>query len=138
SEQIREHQVSKIYHALVEGEPKKPKTTLVNWLVKDGNKNFVTVYDSARPNAQYAELDYEVEKSNEKNSILKITLKTGRSHQIRSQLAHLGHPIVGDTKYGSKTPYETGAIALCATALTFQTATTGDIKTATVTPPFSL
>ncbi|MFA6486687.1 MAG: pseudouridine synthase, partial [Candidatus Magasanikbacteria bacterium] len=41
SEQIREHQVSKIYHALVEGEPKKPKTTLVNWLVKDGNKNFV-------------------------------------------------------------------------------------------------
>jgi 23S rRNA pseudouridine1911/1915/1917 synthase len=136
SEQIREHKVSKTYHALVEGQPEKTKATLISWLKKDEGKNFVTVYDRETPDAQYAELDYEVIKTNGHNSILKVNLKTGRSHQIRSQLAHIGHPIVGDAKYGSKTPYKNGTIALCATSLTFQTATGDGIKTVGIEPSF--
>lgn len=138
SEQFRDHTVKKVYHALVEGAPKKPEATLINWLKKDENKNLATVYDKETPATQYAELDYETEKSSGKNSLLKITLKTGRSHQIRSQLAHAGCPIVGDKKYGANTPYQAGAIALCATALTFQTATTAEIKTVSVASPFSI
>ena len=148
SEQIRNHTITKTYHALVEGQPKKSKATLVNWLIKDENKNLVTVYDEETLDAQYAELDYEVVKTNGKNSILKINLKTGRSHQIRSQLARLGHPIVGDTKYGGGgiPPFlrggagelPNGAIALCATSLTFQIATGDETKTVAVEPPFTL
>ena len=138
SEQIRNHTVTKIYHALVSGAPKKSQATLINWLSKDEQKNYVTVYDKEMPDTQYAELSYEVERSNKNNSLLKIILKTGRSHQIRSQLAHIGCSIVGDTKYGSKTLFENGAIALCATSLTFKTATGGETKTVAVEPPFSL
>ena len=84
SEQIRDHIVQKVYHALVEGTPKKQKATLINWLVKDEDKNFVTVFDKEVPGSQYAELSYEVEKSNEKNSILKINLKTeGHNRPVR-------------------------------------------------------
>lgn len=138
SEQIRDHTIKKGYHALVEGKPKKQKAVLINWLVKDEEKNFVTVFDKEVPNSQYAELGYEVEKYDDKNSILKINLKTGRSHQIRSQLSHIGNPIVGDTKYGSKQKYASGTLALCATSLTFKTATGDEIKTVAVEPPFSI
>ena len=83
-----------------------------------------------------AELYYEVVESLGKNSIIKIDLKTGRHHQIRAQLARIGHPIVGDNKYGAKTPYIKGQIALCATKITFQTATGGEIKTVEIKPNF--
>ncbi len=136
SEQFRAHKTQKIYHALVVGAPKIKNATLINWLIKDEKRNFVTVYDAATPGAQYAELAYEVVKSNTKNSLLKIVLKTGRSHQIRSQLAHIGCPIVGDTKYGAPASLPDNSIALCATSLTFQTATTGETKTVAIEPPF--
>lgn len=138
SEQIRNHEVGKIYHALVLNAPKKSSGTLMNWLKKDEVKNFVTVYDREVPEAQRAELSYETVKTNGKNSILKVILKTGRSHQIRSQLAHIGCPIVGDTKYGANKILSNHSIALCATSLTFKTATTGEVKTVEIEQPFLL
>lgn len=138
SEQIRTHQVQKIYQCLVEGKLKKEKGTLINWLKKDEQKNKVTVFDKEIPGALYAELDYEVLKSNEKNSLLKIILKTGRPHQIRSQLSYIGHPIVGDLKYGSKIANTDKSISLCSTSFTFETATGGEIKTVTTEPDFSI
>ena len=101
---------------------------LINYLKKDEKQNYTTVFDIPTDGALKAELDYEVVGKN----ILKIHLKTGRSHQIRAQLAHIGCPIVGDTKYGSKVKYKDGQIALCATKLSFETATTKeriDLKT---------
>jgi len=138
SEQIRNHTIKKAYHVLVEGVPKKPKATLINWLTKDEQNNIVTIYNQEMSGAQYAELDYEIVQSNKINSIIKINLKTGRSHQIRAQLSNIGCPIVGDKKYGAKTPYKNGAIALCATSLTFETATGGEMKTVSIEPEFSL
>ncbi len=138
SEQIRTHKVQKFYQALVEGKVKKEKATLINWLRKDEQKNKVTLFDKEIPNTLFAELDYKVLNSNTKNSLLEINLKTGRPHQIRSQLAYIGHPIVGDLKYGAKEALSDKSIALCAASFTFETATGGEIKTAVVEPPFSL
>ena len=138
SEQIRTHKVQKVYQALVEGKVKKEKATLINWLRKDEQKNKVTLFDKEIPNTLFAELDYKVLNSNTKNSLLEINLKTGRPHQIRSQLAHIGHPIVGDLKYGAKEALSDKSIALCAISFTFETATGGEIKTAATLPPFSL
>ncbi len=151
SEQIRSHKLIKIYQALVEGCPKEKKDILINYLKKDKEKNFVEVFDeeefrpldlvgskkeSNESDLQYAELSYEVIKSNNKTSLIKIILKTGRSHQIRAQLSHLGQPIVGDIKYGSKQKYQQGEIALCATNLIFKTATTGQEIDLKIEPNF--
>lgn len=138
SEQFRSHTVKKIYRVLVLGKLRKDKATLINFLTKDEKKNKVEVFDKEMPNSQRAELDYEVVESNGKNSILKIILKTGRSHQIRSQLAHLGHPIVGDLKYGAPEPLSDKSIALEATELTFKTATQEEEKTIKIDIPFKL
>jgi 23S rRNA pseudouridine1911/1915/1917 synthase len=70
--------------------------------------------------------------------LIKIFLKTGRPHQIRAQFSHIGHPIVGDLKYGAKKSLSDKSISLCATSLTFKTAT-GDIeKTISVEPLFKI
>ena len=121
SEQIRNRTVQKVYQALVEGKFKNKSGTLVHYLWKDKEKNFVKVFDEPVDGALRAELDYEVADGN----VVKIKLKTGRPHQIRAQFAHIGHPIVGDVKYGSKTKYREGEIALCATEFGFETATGG-------------
>ena len=121
SEQFRNHEVEKIYHALVVGKPKKDKDTLVHYLVKDKVINKTTAHGSDTEDAQEAELHYEVEKSNIKYSLLKIKLGTGRSHQIRAQLSAIGCPIVGDVKYGGE---DTGKqLLLMATSLKFKKAT---------------
>ena len=73
-----------------------------------------------------AELSWEVVKLNDKFSLLKILPKTGRFHQIRVQMAGIGHPILGDRKYGKENMPEwrdERAIALCATAIEFKSAT---------------
>ena len=129
SEQFRNHTIAKIYHAEVLGIPKKEKSTLVNYLIKNEDKNKVAVYDQDVSGSQRAELDYEVIKKDGANSILKIVLKTGRPHQIRSQLAHIGCPIKGDLKYGAPAALLDKSIALSAVSLTFVTATSGEIKT---------
>ncbi len=121
SEQIREREMRKTYHALVKGEIKPPKGTLKNFLIKDEEKRIAIV--SKEGEGDFAELDYETVKTNGKFSLLNINLKTGRFHQIRVQLSAVGHPIVGDKKYGAKDTLSDGAIALCATELTFETAT---------------
>lgn len=122
SEQFRAHQVQKIYHALVVGKPKKASATLVHYLVKDQEVNKVSVSEEAVEGGLRAELTYSTIKTNGKYSILKIELGTGRPHQIRSQLSAIGHPIVGDVKYGA-TPSEDRNLCLMATSLSFMTAT---------------
>ncbi|OGH92966.1 MAG: hypothetical protein A2534_03360 [Candidatus Magasanikbacteria bacterium RIFOXYD2_FULL_39_9] len=135
SEQWREHTVEKIYHAVVVGRPSRDKDRLVHWLVKDENKNKTTVYDHQVAGSQQAELFYEVVESNNKYSLLKIRLGTGRSHQIRSQLAFVGGSILGDAKYGSTEKLPDQAIALAATSLSFNLATGQERKTIEVAAP---
>lgn len=129
SEQFRNHTIKKIYQAGVIGCPKKEKGTLINYLIKDETKNKVAIFDEEVPNSLRAELDYEVVDKKGDNCIVRVVLKTGRPHQIRSQLAHIGCPIKGDLKYGASTALPDRSIALSAVSLTFETATTGEIKT---------
>ncbi len=135
SEQFREHTVEKIYHAVVVGRPKQPKQILQHWLVKDENKNKTTVYDRQVAGSALAELAYEVVESNGNYSLLKIKLGTGRSHQIRAQLAFIGFPLVGDIKYGALVVLPNQEIALSATSLSFGLATKEERKTINVEVP---
>ena len=127
SEQIREHTVKKTYHAWVHGTPKDSQATLVHFLVHNESNNLSEIFDTEKPNSQKAELSYELIKTEGEFSLLKVNLKTGRHHQIRAQLSHIGHSIVGDIKYGSSVQLPEQKLALTATSLSFKTAT-GDIQ----------
>ena len=100
SEQIREKKFKKTYLALVEGIPEKNNERLIHHLIKDSKKNKVTAFTKAQTNSKEAILDYSIEKKYTSKSLLRINLLTGRSHQIRCQLSEIGHPIIGDLKYG--------------------------------------
>jgi 23S rRNA pseudouridine1911/1915/1917 synthase len=135
SEQFREHSVEKIYHAWVSGIVKEKNKTLINFLRHNENQNYTEVFDEQVRDSDRAELSYEFIESDGDFSLLKIKLKTGRQHQIRSQLSHIGHPIVGDTKYGSKIKSPDQRIFLTETSLSFNTATTDERKTVTIEIP---
>ena len=100
NELFRKRQVQKTYWAVVRQKPLKNADKLVNWLVKDEQKNQVTVHDYEVPNSQKAELTYRVLGKINEHYLLEVNPITGRPHQIRSQLAHMGCPIRGDVKYG--------------------------------------
>ena len=126
SEQFRNHTVEKIYHAVVAGVPKEKKAMLVHFVTKNEKHNVTSVSDKQTADSQRAELSYEVVKTYNRHALLKIILGTGRSHQIRAQMAAIGHPLVGDVKYGSKEKLPNDAIALVASSLSFETATTSE------------
>ncbi|MEC7838705.1 MAG: RluA family pseudouridine synthase [Chlamydiota bacterium] len=96
---LRNKQAKKIYHALVEGVPKQSQGILENFLFHDSFS--ASVVDENHTQAKLAKLSFKVTKVENGNATLEIELETGRYHQIRVQLAHLGHPIVGDVKYGA-------------------------------------
>lgn len=105
SDKIRQHAIIKEYSLLVWGILANPSGTLHNYLLKDKERNFTTVYDYCIEGSKEAILDYEVVSTGsymgEDISLIKVRLHTGRSHQIRTQFKHIGHPIVGDMKYGT-------------------------------------
>lgn len=134
SEQFRAHTIKKTYHAIVKGVPPR-SATLVHWISKDERTNRVEVFATETPGALRAELAYDVVESDGKHSLVRIALKTGRPHQIRAQFSVIGHPLVGDTKYGGEQARE---FKLAATDLEFETATTGERITVTAPIPFDL
>jgi 23S rRNA pseudouridine1911/1915/1917 synthase len=138
SEQFRNHTVKKIYHALVETRnPALPLTgTLVNYLKKDSQKNKVTVFDEPAPETLRAELSYKVLEQKKDEAVVEIELKTGRPHQIRAQFAHVGHPLVGDVKYGAHQDFS--GIALCAVCLGFTHPITLKTVTLIIPSPFNI
>lgn len=119
SEQFREHTIRKTYHALVEGKMDQKEGVLVAKLEKDEETRKTSVSEQGKE----SKLAYRVVKEIGKNSLLEIDLGTGRFHQIRAMLSFVGHPVVGDRKYGASTSLPHGAIALAATKLVFKKAT---------------
>lgn len=106
SKQFREHQVKKIYYAVVEGKMPagKPKRIIKSYIRREGSKSIVTKIKEK--NSQSAELSYKVTHTHKGLSLLKVELITGRKHQIRSQLSNEGYPILGDKKYSAKKNYQ--------------------------------
>ncbi|NGX42205.1 MAG: Ribosomal large subunit pseudouridine synthase A [Chlamydiae bacterium] len=97
---IRNRQVKKTYHAWVEGMPPSQEGTLEHYLVHDNYKSRVVSKETS--NAKQALLHYRILKREADRTLVEIDLETGRYHQIRSQFAEVGCPIVRDTKYGSR------------------------------------
>ncbi len=117
SEAFRQRQVQKIYWAVVAGIPDKSHGgTLEHFIRKDERHRRVHVTHENNPDAQFARLHFSVLSKHRDHSLLRIELETGRKHQIRVQLAKIGHPILGDFKYGSELKFPDG-IALHAQRL---------------------
>ena len=101
SEQIRSHKVEKIYRCVVDG-VLEGEGRLKNYISKDESCNTVTVIDHEKPGFKESWLDYKALDSKDGLTMAEVRLGTGRSHQIRAQMAHAGYPLIGDRKYGSK------------------------------------
>jgi len=122
NEKIKLREIDKHYLAIVHGIPVKQSGRLEAWLFKDAVKNQVYVLDKPRPGAKTAVMEYETVASGGRLSLLECRLITGRTHQIRAQLAGLGHPLLGDGKYGSERlnkPFGEKHQALCSYKLEF-------------------
>ncbi|MDP3882759.1 MAG: RluA family pseudouridine synthase [Candidatus Staskawiczbacteria bacterium] len=148
SEQFREHTIQKTYHAIVVGKLEKQKGEIKEKVNKISffAEGFTNKTDEEllaeikkATKTRTAELSWEVVNSNEKYSLVKILPKTGRFHQIRIQMANMGHPILGDTKYGFKGGWgSSDSIALAATAISFKMATGDKIINLEIPLPFDL
>ncbi|MCH8157198.1 MAG: RluA family pseudouridine synthase [Nitrospinae bacterium] len=134
SKQFREGTPAKTYRAVVRGVPKEKQATLVHYLRKEKSLK-ATVFPRETPDAKRAELSYEVTGSVGENATLKVMLATGRFHQIRAQLAFIGHPIAGDVKYGASDPLPGGRIALYAHQLVFDHPISGERTSITSPEP---
>jgi 23S rRNA pseudouridine1911/1915/1917 synthase len=135
NELFKQRNVQKIYTAQVVKIPEQKSALLTHYLVRDDSKRITKVYDKEVPNSQKAQLEYEVLQTQQQTAIVKITLHTGRKHQIRAQLSKMGFPIVGDVKYKAPKSLPNGAIALCATFLSFQHPVSKEMIT--IKAPFS-
>ena len=101
NQKIKDGQVSKFYICAVHGVPKKREATLHAWLRKDSANNTVTISDTQRQGYKEIITKYRVLKSSGDRALLEIDLVTGRTHQIRAQMAHIGHPLLGEGKYAN-------------------------------------
>lgn len=119
NELFRNKATQKTYWALVTTKPAATSDTLVHWLVKDEKKNKTTAYKKEHPEGQRSELSYRLMESKSGMHLLEVKPITGRSHQIRAQLASMNCPIVGDVKYGFDAPNADGSICLHARQLEF-------------------
>lgn len=85
------------YYALVEGNVEVKSDTITSYLLKNQND---LMYSSKDPSGEYAITNYKVVKQNASYSLLRVNIETGRKNQIRVHMQDIGHPIVGDDKYG--------------------------------------
>lgn len=128
SQQFQTHDVEKVYYAITNGVVKIKNQTLVNYVKKDEKENIVKIVPMGESGAKKAELVYNVLEDNGKESLLQVQILTGRSHQIRLQLANIGFSLVGDVKYG-KEKGRSGALGLWAGKLSFIHPTTKEKMT---------
>ena len=100
NQKIKDRELDKRYLAIVEGTPKPQKGSLKGYLFKDAKKNRVFVSDTPQPGSKTCQTNYITLASKNGLSLVECELITGRTHQIRAQFAHAGHPLLGDGKYG--------------------------------------
>lgn len=119
NDMFRAGEIRKTYWAIVKNRPPKEEDELTHWLVKNEKQNKSYAYDTEKPGAKKAILHYRLIARSDRYYLLEIDLKTGRHHQIRSQLAKIGCPIKGDLKYGFDRSNKDGGISLHARSAEF-------------------
>ncbi len=112
NEMFRKGEIHKTYWAITKQCPAEAQATLTNWLTRNERQNKSYVYDREVPGSKKSILEYRVIGHSDRYHLLEIRLMTGRHHQIRSQLAHIGCPIKGDLKYGAERSNPDGSISL--------------------------
>ena len=132
SEQIKNGEFVKTYYCVTESIPKELDGHIVNYLKKVDN--IVKIVPMSETGAKRAETIYNVLQTNGKNALIKVNILTGRSHQIRVQMANLNAPIYGDGKYG-KVNKLTNHLALWAGELSFKHPTKDETLYFKVYPP---
>ncbi len=133
SAQFRQRAVAKTYLAVIPGCPAQPSGRLEHYLTRIGRLCRAETHPT--PDSQRAVLSYRLIEQHQGQSLLEIALETGRRHQIRSQLAAIGCPIIGDHAYGSSQRLAEGRIALLAYRLRFNHPTRQDEVLAQTPPP---
>lgn len=121
NEKIRSREIKKLYLCIADGHM-EGSGVLTSHLTRHEKR--VSVSDTPSENSKPIKTAYTVLASNEKNSLLEIELMTGRTHQIRAQLSHIGHPLTGDKKYNSAAPR---GYSLCAYKVIFSFAPSGGV-----------
>ena len=109
SEQVRNRSFKKTYWAIVEGQTEN-EGRWIHHLHKDKKTNTVKAYNSDKGFTKKAELTFTTLKQSKDYSLVEVDLLTGRPHQIRVQFAKMGHPLWGDTKYGSTVKHQSLAL----------------------------
>lgn len=120
NDQWSRRKIQKTYLAIVENTPPNPQGTLRHYLVKNQKSKQAEVHNKEIKDSQQCTLSYQLLHSSSNGHLLQINLPTGRFHQIRAQLAHIGCPIIGDEKYGAKKAHLPLAICLHAWKLQFR------------------
>ena len=134
TEGLQKGDFEKKYLTVLCGTPSDERGTLCNYLRKNTVNNMVYICTSAEDGAKYAELDYKVVQSKGKYSLVEVRLHTGRTHQIRVQMAGISHPVFGDMRYGGALAQK-GKLALWAYSLSFSHPITKERMKFIISPP---
>ena len=100
NEKIKNDEISKFYYCVVHGKMPQKADTLTGFLLKDSDKNQVKIFDKQVKGSKNIITKYKVISEKNDMSLLEIELVTGRTHQIRAHMSYIGHPLLGDGKYG--------------------------------------
>ena len=120
NDMFRKGEVHKTYWAITGNKPLHDEGRLDNWLVRNEKQNKSYAYDVEKPQSKHAILDYRLIGKSDNYYLLEVHLLTGRHHQIRCQLSHIGCPIKGDLKYGAPRSNPDGSISLMARRVEFE------------------
>ena len=130
SEQLKQGEFGKVYYAVAFNQPCVQEGMLEDYMVKDGSRAKIVTADT--PGAKKAVLHYKLIAVNKGRVLYEVRLETGRFHQIRAQMAHMGNPLLGDVKYGTEDScllskhLQVKNVALCAYKLEFVHPVTGE------------